>query len=168
VTPARRRLVLVVLTALTGAVMQWTASDQHSKEALAVPTGAGSLERTASTAAGERSAKTRAIIDLDKLKRPPFGAEGSDLFGSRSWMPPPTPAKAAAPLAPPLPFTYFGRMLEDGRAVVFLAQGERTFTVGAGDTIDHRYRVEEIGRESVVLTYLPLQQKQTLPIGLLN
>ncbi|HSQ04144.1 MAG TPA: hypothetical protein VLN59_08915 [Burkholderiales bacterium] len=167
-TPARRRLVLVVLTALTGVVVQWTGSSEHGKEALAVPTGAGSPAPATPGAAGEKGAETRAIIDLGRLKRPAFGAESSDLFGSRNWMPPPAPARAAAPMAPPLPFTYFGRMLEDGRTVVFLAQGERTFTVGAGDTIDHRYRVDQIGRESVILTYLPLQQKQTLPIGVIN
>ena len=34
-----------------------------------------------------------------------------------------------------------------------------------GDTIDNTYKLEEVGDSAIVLTYLPMNQRQTLPIG---
>jgi hypothetical protein len=171
-TPARRRLVLLVLMALTGAAVQWAASDEQGREALALPAGPGARE-SAPRAGVAEPPKARATVHLDRFERPGFGTKANDLFASRNWSPAPRPSaaapvKAPAPAAPPLPFAFFGRMQEEGRTVVFLARGARTFTVAAGDTIDGVYRIEEIGRENVVLTYLPLKQTQTLHIGAIN
>jgi hypothetical protein len=104
------------------------------------------------------------------LKSDPFKAEGeagldpgsdSDSFeggvgGRRSSGPPPPP---------PLPFTYMGKMLEDGKTVVFLTRGDRNYVVRQGATIDGQYRVDQIGARTMVLTYLPAKAKQTLAIG---
>lgn len=94
-------------------------------------------------------------------------AEG--LFGSQSWMPPPPPPPKPAPppppTAPPLPFTYLGKKVEDGTWEVFLARGDQTFIVRQQTIIDGTYRVDSIKPPTVVLTYLPLNQVQTLTIG---
>jgi hypothetical protein len=37
--------------------------------------------------------------------------------------------------------------------------------VKPGDLIDNTYKVEEVTDSSVVLTYLPMKQRQTLAIG---
>ena len=76
--------------------------------------------------------------------------------------PPPPP-----PQAPPLPFTYVGMLASrTRRTVVFLAQGDRNLRRAEGRR-DQRHlprrRVAEAGR--VVLTYLPLDQRQTLTVG---
>jgi hypothetical protein len=76
--------------------------------------------------------------------------------------PPPQPPP---PQAPPLPFTYMGKLIDDGRIVVFLTQGEDNYVVRPGDTIDRTYRVDAVTEESLSLTYLPLGQKQQLVFG---
>jgi hypothetical protein len=52
--------------------------------------------------------------------------------------------------------------------VVFLNRQDDIYAVKAGDTIGGAYRVEEISASEVVLTYLPLRQRQTLQIGTLQ
>ena len=54
-------------------------------------------------------------------------------------------------------------MLGDGdETTVFLAQQDINHVVKKGDVINGIYRVEEAEPGRVVLTYLPLEQRQTL------
>jgi len=57
-------------------------------------------------------------------------------------------------------------MLEDkSRPQAFLARGEVLNIVKVGDVIDNSYRVESLSASQVVLTYLPLNQMQTLSVS---
>lgn len=76
--------------------------------------------------------------------------------------PPPTPP---APSAPALPFSYLGRKLEAGEWEVFLVKGEQTLLVRQGSLIDGMYRVDTITPPELSMTYLPLGERQVLPIG---
>jgi hypothetical protein len=90
------------------------------------------------------------------------------LFAPKSWYVPPPPPKAVPPpppSAPPLPFTYMGKLIEDGQMTVFLTKQDRNYVVKVGDTIDGTYKVEEVSARMMTLTYLPLKIKQTLMIG---
>lgn len=97
------------------------------------------------------------------------GNQAAPLFASQSWTPPPPPppppAKAVAPTAPPLPFTYLGKKNEDSNWEVYLARGEQTFIVKAQSTIEGAYRIDAITPPTMSVTYLPLNQKQNLNIG---
>jgi len=100
-------------------------------------------------------------------------------FASKSWLPPPPPPPPAPapppvvaaappppPTAPPLPFAFVG-MVERGadRPRAYLAKGDALLIVGVGDQIeDNRYRIDVLTPSSVVLTYLPLNQQQTLSV----
>ncbi len=92
-----------------------------------------------------------------------------EIFGSHSWTPPPPPpAKPPPPpppTAPPLPFTYLGKKMEDGTWEVYLARGEHTLIVQAQSIIENTYRVDSIKPPTLSLTYLPLGEVQTLAIG---
>lgn len=100
-----------------------------------------------------------------------LSASGDDLFGSQDWTPPAPPPPAAQagppppPMAPPLPFTFIGKSLEEGRWEVYLASGERTHIAFEGGTLDGAWRVERIAPPLMTLTYLPLNQVQQLNIG---
>jgi hypothetical protein len=80
---------------------------------------------------------------------------------------PPAPPPAP-PAAPALPFTAVGfiqgKKIADGQQQTFIQQGETLTMIRRGDTINSTYRVEDITEERVLLTYLPLGQKQTLPL----
>jgi hypothetical protein len=98
-----------------------------------------------------------------------------DPFVTLNWLPPVAPAPAlaappppqpAAPVAPPLPFAFVG-MLERGAAQpqAFLAKGEALLVVAAGDTLDNNtYRVESLSPQQIVITYLPMNTRQTLNV----
>lgn len=115
-------------------------------------------------------------LDLSRLKRGGNSTQATDAFGPKDWNPPPrklTPKEAAAqravaepppppPQAPPLPFTYVGMLGAEDETIVFLAQQDTNHAVKKGDVINGTYRVDEVEAGRVVLTYLPLEQRQTL------
>ncbi len=104
-------------------------------------------------------------IDLAKLEARVDDGATIDAFAPRNFSPivPPQAAAAAKPETPPLPFKYLGKMLEDGKLSVFLANGEESVTVHAGQRIGD-YRVDKITEAEVRFTYLPLKTKQVLPL----
>ena len=91
-----------------------------------------------------------------------------DLFSAHSWTPPraaPVAAPPAPPSAPALPYVYLGKKLETGAWEVYLGRGEQSFIAREGLVLEGIYRVDQIEPPSLTLTYLPLNQAQTLPIG---
>jgi hypothetical protein len=56
-------------------------------------------------------------------------------------------------------------MDEAGATTVFLKRGEDVVTAKAGDTLAGSYRLEEAGEQRLVFTYLPLKERQVLPVG---
>ena len=77
-------------------------------------------------------------------------------------------AKPAAPSAPALPFRYVGRSTEEGRVAVFLEKGRENYSVAQGEQAGRYYRIERITDASITFTYLPLGERQTLPVPALN
>ena len=114
-------------------------------------------------------------LDLSKLFRAGEEAKteaASDPFARRSFAPAGQAAQAAAApaaaTAPPLPFRYLGKAIEDGQLSVFLARGDDSYSVHAKQKLDEQYRVDKVTGNSVTFTYLPLNQKQTLDIPAVN
>jgi len=158
----RRRVLLGVAGLATLVVTAWVASMDEPAQALAVP--------AKTVTAGSRDTRPEAAprrLDLQAVQSRTGGFADSmrDPFAPRSWAPPPAASKPAAPVAPALPYTYFGRMTEDGKTLVFLQRGERSYTVGTGDVLENVYRVDDITPTAVILTYLPLKQRQSLQMG---
>lgn len=101
-------------------------------------------------------------IDLERLQRGESAAPKADPFARKD--PAPKETRQAArekPVAPPLPFQYFGRITENGKTEVFLMRGEELLSVAPGQTLGE-YRVDQIGAGSIAFTYLPLKTRQTL------
>jgi hypothetical protein len=96
------------------------------------------------------------------------GAPGS-AFAVQNWTPPPPPPPKPAPppppVAPPLPFVYLGKVLENGVWEVFLARGNETLIVRKEMVVDGVYRIDAIAPPSMTMTYLPLKQVQQINIG---
>lgn len=101
-----------------------------------------------------------------------FNQGGSEPFARQDWTPPPPPPAPAPPppppSAPPLPFTFIGKSLQDGVWEIYLARGDRTHSVRENTVIDGTYRVEAIKPPVLTLTYLPLNQVQQLNIGVFD
>jgi hypothetical protein len=91
------------------------------------------------------------------------------LFDSQTWNPPPPPPPKPTPppppVAPPLPYIVLGKKSEGQQWEVYLARGDQTFIAREKETLENQYRVDSIKPPTMVLTYLPLNQVQTLSIG---
>jgi hypothetical protein len=162
---------LLVLTLIAGAM----PGDGHD-----LPAQAGA-RRPASVQGPPSAGPARAavpMLDPEGLRRDGLAQPEGNPFASKSWrVRPPAPAPqplavavpqpAPAPTAPPLPFAYMGRLIEDAtqRPVYFLARGDRLYTVAEGDLIDGTYRVQGVDAGRLALTYLPLNVRQFLPLG---
>jgi hypothetical protein len=71
-------------------------------------------------------------------------------------------------VAPPLPFNYFGKAVQDGAWEVYLARGDKTYVVRNSTVIDGAYRVDRIAPPLLTVTYLPLNQVQQINIGAID
>lgn len=94
--------------------------------------------------------------------------------------PPPPPVKEAPPppppppMAPRFPHAWIGRVNDEASSAAGAASAPRaiqravlagpvaTWVVKEGDVIDSQWRVDRIQDRSMSLTYLPLQQSQTV------
>ena len=126
-------------------------------------------ERTFRDAPPEAApAETVLEVRLDRLLKRTAPSPAGDPFQAQSWQPPPEEqairrnVPRPRPEAPPLPFAYLGKLVDEATTTVFLAKQDRNYIVRAGDTIEGTYLVEKIGDEALVLVYLPLKAKQTL------
>ena len=101
-----------------------------------------------------------------------FNQGENGVFARQDWTPPPPPPAPAPPppppSAPPLPFTFIGKSLQDGVWEIYLARGDRTHLVRENTVIDGMYRVDAIKPPVLTLTYLPLNQVQQLNIGVFD
>lgn len=165
-TRQERTLLLGGALLATILTVQWISGD----DAGADPGQPATEERTPSREP-ETSAKgdeTR-YLELDRLERRKFSAQAGDIFSRKSWVPPPPPPAKSGPLPPPPPppllFKYLGKVMEGDETRVFLSLSDRNYIVKQGESIDSRYRVDEVNDQMITFTYLPLGAKQTLLIA---
>jgi len=166
--PAKHRWIFYVVALLfTAAAVHFAGGDPADSAAIAPAAG--------------RQAQPQARVEpvplpdleLDRLEPRAHTKPGGDPFGAKSWeemaraearknAPPPKPPK---PQAPPLPFAYMGKLVDEDQTIVFLTKEDRNYILRQGDTVDGLYRVDAIDERAVSLTYLPLKIKQTLALG---
>ncbi|OYY93769.1 MAG: hypothetical protein B7Y41_09875 [Hydrogenophilales bacterium 28-61-23] len=122
-------------------------------------------------AATARQTETRADSEMGTNETAArFAVGGADLFPVQSWKPPPPPAPIVVapppppPQAPPLPFKFVGRWDGGDGELFFLAQGEKTVTLRAGQTLA-QWRLDSIAANTMNFTYVPLQQQRQLRFG---
>jgi hypothetical protein len=179
VKTGRRWLVLGGLLSATLAAAAWIRDKPYQADAqivAEVQTGPGH----AAPAPPSRASSGPAQINIEKLRSRSLGESARDPFAIE--MPPPkkrnrapaaAPSAAAAPAppppapptAPPMPFTYMGKLLSGPEAKVFLTLGDRNLVLREGDTVDSIYRVEKIAEGAITLVYLPLNERQTIVTG---
>lgn len=165
-SPMGRKSILFAALAATLIAAFWGGDDETAEP----------VERPARAAVRDAPRQTQspaAPVSLrsELLQRESADLEIDNIFAARSWYvppPPPKPLPPPPPTAPPMPFTYMGKLEEQGRTVVFLSREGVNYSVEQGDQIEGTYRVEAISPHAVILTYLPLDIRQTLPIGANN
>jgi hypothetical protein len=113
--------------------------------------------------------------DLELLARP-----GPAAFRSHAWTPVATepavievPAAepvaesfpVLAPVAPPVPYAFMGRLEAAEGHMVWLDGGQGLLSARRGDVLGGTWRVESIDDDAIRFQYLPLDLPQLLPIG---
>ena len=154
-----RNLVLAALLATTA---YWFVNE---------PVGDTAVSRS-HTPIADSSAGRLPLVGADAATPEP-GRDRVDLFALRTWEPPPpvvsTPAPPPPPQAPPLPFKFFGRIVDAGQAPSFiLTRGTEMITVRIGDRIEPAYLVDKFDGAQLHLVYLPLNIRQTIFVGNAN
>jgi len=104
-------------------------------------------------------------LDISKLERTADAAPTADPFAPKNFNPQQqaAPVAQAKPEAPALPFRYIGKVLDGDKLSVFLARGDESFSVRAGEKIDD-YRIDKVTDSEITFTYLPLKTRQSLPL----
>jgi hypothetical protein len=130
------------------------------------------LPRIAGEGAGSQQ-RSDSRVQLERLNARTLGKSGRDPFAMpvrkaprKRPNPPPVVVARVAPPPPPsapaLPFKYMGKLVDGDETKVFLIHGDRNLVVRAGDTIESVYRLDRISDDELILTYLPMNQRQTL------
>lgn len=68
------------------------------------------------------------------------------------------------PVAPPLPFSYLGKMVEENKTTVYVSKAGRNYVLRGGEVIDGIYTVKSVDVQQVVFEYTPLKIDQVLII----
>ena len=93
-----------------------------------------------------------------------------DPFDPVAWDTPPPPPPAppppvavqavvapAAPVEPPMPYQYMGRMNEeDGSITIFLTKGQEGVVAHVGDNLDADYKIVSMDNTKLTIAYLPM------------
>jgi hypothetical protein len=156
----RTQLLIVALAATLGAVAWVSGSDDE----IAAPAARADHERRPEPG-GDRTGGEMPALSLDGLDARGLDEMKTDLFAGKSWYVPPPPPPPPKPMAPPVPFSFLGRLIEGDHAAVFVANGNRNQVVHIGDVVDTAWRVDAIGETEMKLTYLPLNEEKTLALG---
>ncbi|HEY7838100.1 MAG TPA: hypothetical protein VIC54_05845 [Terriglobales bacterium] len=178
-------IALVVLLAVA-AVMLWRALAPVASPAAPAPAAAAVAVPAAAPASAPAvpGDPTLHLDELTRLRAIEYTGTGRDLFhfgaaplpaaqravasvasakaaaaAARS-LPPPGP-----PPPPPIPLKFYGFAQASGTPErIFLQMGEDNFVVSQGETIAHRYLIENIGKVSVRVKDLQTQSEQELPL----
>ncbi len=70
-----------------------------------------------------------------------------------------------APAPPVNPYTYVGKLIEDGEMRVFLTNGRDNYVVRAGDKLEGVWQVKAIHSTEMILLNLPTQTQIRVEIG---
>jgi hypothetical protein len=105
---------------------------------------------------------------LGKSTRDPFAIPARKVPRAQPKLPAPVIVANSAPpprpRAPSMPFKYMGKLIDGDETMVFLIHRDRNLVVREGDTIESVYRLDRITDNELILTYLPMNQRQTLNI----
>ena len=170
-----RQLVMPVALVATLAAVYFAPPSQEDTVVLAAARQPAAAAPGAAPSTPPKAAPATVVALKPRLAA---GDGEGGLFATESWAPPaPKPAKAAPlavvqaepppPTAPAVPLKLLGRYEETtqtgAKVAVFALFNDQNVVLRAGETIGTDWRVDAIEANQVVLTYLPLGQKQNLP-----
>ncbi|WP_087042990.1 hypothetical protein [Caballeronia ptereochthonis] len=162
--------------------VQWRASKDETP-ARPAPAPAAASASAASAASAAAPVQAAGSGDASAPAEAAAPASEVNLFPGQTWQPPPPPppppvpaAKLPPPEPPPLPFVvrslwldprgdFYAVLAGAGKEFALCAACQKKGFLRRGDVILNAYRIEEIDRQHVKFTYLPLKRQQQLSFG---
>jgi hypothetical protein len=167
-----------VLAATLGAVAWVSGGDPAGETVSGAAAGGTSTSARRATSSSEPASEA---VQPQRLVRMVAQRKVGDPFGSVNFAPPvalpkpaitvaaapPAPpvvvAPPAAPTAPPFPWTFMGRLIEDPQnPSVFLSRGERLTVAHLGETLENSWKVVGMDARGLRVEYMPLKSTQTV------
>lgn len=177
---AEKKRKMIIGAALVATLIAAALVDDEEETMLAVREAVTQTSKSVSDRTRNQMQQTEQL-DVGRLGQRKFNPQGGALFLATTWAPKrpvidteeeiniTKPVKIfappPAPTAPPLQFKYTGKAIEDGQTWVFLSQAGEHFITRIGEKINAQYRLDAISDDTVTVTYLPLNVKQTLTIN---
>jgi hypothetical protein len=157
--PATRKRVVIGVAVASGALALGLLVPQ-GEQASAPASARDDAPRSAQQAASSSGGLT--VPDRTGLNR-----SRGELFGTPPAPPPPRNVTIApeAPVAPPMPYRFAGKVRLGDEEQVLVSKGDLVFPVKVGETIDGAYKVVSIGADRLDLVYLPLNIKDSVAIN---
>lgn len=149
--------------ALTLAAAGWVSSTESPEETLAVAPAPGRMPKVVRIANNKAAPRMPSFRPRQLIRTSP-----ADIFPSDQPITDRLAADAAAaePVMPALPFRYAGKLVEGPATTVFLTDDRRqNLLVQAGDIIAETWRIDDISRQQITLTYMPMQTAVILRTG---
>ena len=165
----RQRLVWTALL-LTLAATLWTAwhDEQDDAVQVAITRPQAAILPAERTRAADIKVAGAPALDLRQLQRSPWQEGGDNLFSSATIVAQadttPAPIVQQAMEVPPFPFSYAGKLEDQGQYTVFLSMGDKNISVKTGDTVGD-WKVKDITANRMILSYQPLRADVPLMIG---
>ncbi|HSH87230.1 MAG TPA: hypothetical protein VK958_08295 [Methylophilus sp.] len=144
----RRWLILCAL-GCTLLACWWVEQAEQSPEVIAGP-GSTRMQRRVTLAQALPAARVVSEVIIQPVPAV-YEEEGVNLFEAM-----PTPAAEIAEaqaIAPVSPYTYAGRLQEEGRWTVFLTDGQQQYVLHEGDRFAEGWKVAVLDQEKVVLQH---------------
>lgn len=165
---------LLVTVGLTG----WTAwRDKEQGKPIAEAmtwqrASEGGLRQASYPPSGIRSMPASGdAMDSKEWMRDPLVATDADPFKPVSFLPPPpkvieaVPTSTPKPVAPPLPYRYFGRMADvEGKVLTYLTRDREMIPIQENQVLDNVYHIDSVTDSQIVMTYIPLDEKSVITI----
>lgn len=162
----RRPPRIVFLTLILGGVALWIVLDNRMRDDSGTA-GASAPGAPGASAPGARPARTGASAamsarrTLAPLRENPFRAGSWDAASAG----PGRVARRAPPAAPPLPFRFVGRVYQGATTQLYLARGDKLYSVKQGDTLDGQYLVESVSGTSITFLHRPSGTRQIMRLA---
>ena len=184
---SRRVMTKLVAALALSAAFVWAACGQSRQAEEAVETGSASSRRTPRRAGGDGEADVKESVDLASLLKeiPEYAGRGRNLFAFGSLpavspppvtppltpptTPPPSPSPLARTRAVPTDLKFAGYVetktpAGETKKYAVLLDGSEILTGAEGDLVANRYRIVQIGLESVTVGVQGSETTQRIPL----
>jgi hypothetical protein len=165
--PFKQKMLWATLI-VTLAVTAWTAVQDDNTETAVIQTSKQHIQpaRRSGIAAATTTAETLSI-SKEQLVRQYLESPKINLFDTEPATSIQVMEQAATPVrqeVPELPYTYAGKLEENGHTLIFLLKGGQQYVVKEGDRLG-KWILQQIEPTMLVFTYRPMNTQVSIKIG---